>query len=128
MLHGASACGSWTAAPPVQPHAPGPAQRQVVFASVLGATAAARRRFDAGPFAAPEGNDCPVRLQLVVRNWDESLALNAPGQSESPASPHRADDVEAWSKGKLTPLPFSDAAVQAAAHETLMLVPKRPAT
>ena len=127
MPHAASAGGSWTAAA-AQVRTAGGEQRQVVFASVLGVTAAARQRFDAGPFAAPDGDDCPVRLQLVVRNWDESRAVNAPGQSESPASRHRADDVEAWSKGTLTPLPFSDAAVQAAARETLMLVPKRPAT
>jgi penicillin amidase len=95
----------------------------VVFDSVLGVTAAARRRFDAGPFAAPGGDDAPVQAVFDAGRWDASQAIDAPGQSESPSSPHVADLAGAWSAGRKVPLLFTDEAVRAAAHDTLTLVP-----
>ena len=100
----------------------------VVFSSVLGVTAAARRRFDIGPVDAPAGNDNPVRLDLNAGAWDQSRAIDAPGESESPSSPHFSDLARHWSSGQWMLLPFSDEAVRTAARDTLVLVPTRPAT
>ena len=53
------------------------------------------------------------------------MAQNAPGQSESPASPHFADLAKLWSEGQYFPLAFSEGAVTAAAESTLTLAPQR---
>jgi penicillin amidase len=45
------------------------------------------------------------------------------GQSGNPASPHWNDQTEAWAAGDLRPLPFTRAAVEAAAVERLTIVP-----
>jgi penicillin G amidase len=57
-------------------------------------------------------------------DWDASVAQNAPGQSESPDSPHFADLARAWAAGDYFSLAFSDAAVAASAESTLTLVPR----
>jgi len=54
----------------------------------------------------------------------DSLAVNAPGQSEFPSSAHFADLVKPWSEGEYVPLAFSDQAVQEHAESTLLLTPK----
>jgi penicillin amidase len=104
-----------------------PPDERVVFSSVLGVTAAARRRFDVGPLAPP-AHDGPIRTDIDTHNWDESRGINAPGQSESPSSPHFRDLAPIWSAGEWMMLPFSDEAVRAAARETLTLLPRVPAT
>ena len=48
--------------------------------------------------------------------------MNAPGQSESPGSPHFADLAQRWAAGEYFPLAFSDEAVQANAQSILTLV------
>jgi penicillin G amidase len=95
---------------------------RALFAHPLGVTAAARRRFDIGPAQRPF-DDQPVRLSLDVRSWEQSRAMNAPGQSENPDGPHFSDLVSLWSAGDLFPLAFSDAAVEAHAETTLTLLP-----
>ncbi|MPZ89924.1 MAG: penicillin acylase family protein, partial [Nitriliruptorales bacterium] len=40
------------------------------------------------------------RIVVDVGNWDASLAMNSPGQSGDPDSPHYADLFEAWSRGE----------------------------
>ena len=63
--------------------------------------------------------------QLVdVADWDQSVATNAPGQSEWPASPHFADLAKLWAAGEYFPLSFSDRAIQANAESTLTLQPR----
>jgi penicillin G amidase len=99
---------------------PGP---RVVFAHILGITNPARRRFNVGPVERP-ADDAPVRAFFDPRNWDRSHAISAPGQSESPASPHFADLAAAWATGGAFPLAFSDEAVAANAEATLTIVPK----
>jgi penicillin G amidase len=98
---------------------------QVLFAHVLGITDTARRRFDAGPFAAPGGDDSPVHGSLDPAHWDRSRALIAPGESGSPESAHFRDLARLWSQGLDIPLAFSDADVAANAESTLTLVPRR---
>src|SRR5262249_25175127 len=95
---------------------------EALFVNPIAVTAARRQRFNIGPVGRPANDDTPVRAELHARDWDRSQAMNAPGQSESPASPHFADLAKLWSSGDLFQLVFTDAAVQAHAAATLTLV------
>jgi hypothetical protein len=53
------------------------------------------------------------------------MAINAPGQSDDPASPHYGDLRSAWAQGPYVPLPFSRAAVERAAEQIIELQPGR---
>ncbi|WP_267433097.1 penicillin acylase family protein [Sphingomonas sp. GM_Shp_1] len=65
-------------------------------------------------------------LEVIdVGDWDRSLMLNLPGQSNDPRSPHRRDQVGPWSTGTMQPMPFSRAAVDAAATSITRLQPER---
>src|SRR5262249_46915064 len=103
------------AAPPVA---------RAMFEHPLAITPAARVRFNVGPVARP-ADDRPVRLLLDPRAWDNSRAIVAPGQSESPDNPHVDDLVKVWSKGELVPLLFNDEAVKANAESTGILIPRQ---
>jgi penicillin G amidase len=100
---------------------------------------AGRRRFDVGPFARGGYADTVMSTAgqmfdattgasfsaiVDTGDWDASVAQNAPGQSESPDSPHFADLARAWAAGDYFSLAFSDAAVAASAESTLTLVPR----
>jgi penicillin amidase len=120
----------------------GPAWGQLhaaTFAHPLAVTDAARRRFTVGPFPRPgyadtllstsgRGFEAAVGASFSavfdLSRWDASIAENAPGQSEYPASAHFADLARLWSTGQSFPLVFSDAAVRANAETTLTLVPR----
>jgi penicillin G amidase len=61
-------------------------------------------------------------LQVIdVGAWDNSLMLILPGQSTDPRSPHYRDQYRNWAEGRMQPMPFSRAAVdaRAAARTTL---------
>ncbi|HZZ89218.1 MAG TPA: penicillin acylase family protein [Caulobacteraceae bacterium] len=64
-----------------------------------------------------------VRLDLDVGDWDRSVAVNTPGQSGDPYSPHYRDLFPLWAGGDFFPLAFSDAAVEAAARDVYDLTP-----
>lgn len=65
-------------------------------------------------------------LEVIdVGDWDRSVLLNLPGQSNDPRSPHQRDQVAPWSAGKMQPMPFSRAAVDAVAVATTRLQPDR---
>lgn len=65
-------------------------------------------------------------LQVIdVGDWDNSLYLNAPGQSADPRSPHYRDQYAPWVKGEMHKLPFSRGAVDAAARSRTRLTPAR---
>jgi penicillin amidase len=64
-----------------------------------------------------------VRLVMDVGNWDASMAINAPGQSGDPRSPHYRDLLQAWSTGNYVPMLYGRAAVDAAATLKLVLKP-----
>ena len=100
-----------------------PAPPQVVFVHPLAITPAARRRFNVGPLPRAR-DDSAVQAAFSLPDWDQSRAIAAPGQSESPASPHFADLAALWSAGEMFSLVFTEAAVTANAEATLMLVPK----
>ena len=63
-------------------------------------------------------------MTFDAHDWDRSTAINAPGQSGSPESPHFADLAALWSEGKTFPLAFTERAVQAHAEATLTLTPR----
>ena len=58
-----------------------------------------------------------------VGNWDAGGMVIPSGESGEPASGHYKDLSPAWISQQLVPLPFSDAAVRAAARATLTLTP-----
>jgi penicillin amidase len=65
------------------------------------------------------------RMVLDVGNWDNSRAVNAPGQSGDPASPHYRDLVPMWLKGEYFPLLYSRPKVEAALSRRIELLPAR---
>ncbi|KFI08528.1 PbsX family transcriptional regulator [Massilia sp. BSC265] len=65
------------------------------------------------------------RMVLDVGNWDNSRAINTPGQSGDPASPHYRDLAQPWAEGKYFPLLYSREAVEKAARQVIELVPLR---
>jgi penicillin G amidase len=111
----------------------------VTFSHPLGISDRPARRFNVGPFAASGYSETvssisspdsgrsvgpSFRAIFDLGDWDRSLAMNAPGQSGSPGSPHFGDLAAGWAAGQYFPLAFSDRAVQANAQNTLMLVPQ----
>ena len=66
-----------------------------------------------------------VRIVLDVGEWDHSMAINTPGQSGDPDSPHYRDLLPLWAAGNYVPLLFSRSAVEQAAEEILDLTPTR---
>ncbi len=44
------------------------------------------------------------RMVADVGNWDASVAINTPGQSGDPASPHYRDLAPLWAEGRYFPL------------------------
>ncbi|OHB31885.1 MAG: hypothetical protein A2790_03520 [Phenylobacterium sp. RIFCSPHIGHO2_01_FULL_69_31] len=64
-----------------------------------------------------------VRLVLDVGAWDNSMAINTPGQSADPTSPHYRDLFPLWAAGAYVPLRFSRAAVEADAETLMRLTP-----
>ena len=63
------------------------------------------------------------RMSLDVGEWDNSLAMNSPGQSGDPRSRHYGDLFEGWVAGDAFPLVYSDSAVEAATQERITLRP-----
>jgi len=60
---------------------------------------------------------------LDTGNWDNSVAINAPGQSGQPGSPHYSDLLRMWSEGAYFPLLYSRQAVEKGTTDKLELVP-----
>ncbi|RKT85719.1 penicillin amidase [Saccharopolyspora antimicrobica] len=101
---------------------------------------AERARFDVGPL--PRGgsadtvnqssyrtsdfrqlNGPSFRMVLDVGDWDSSVAVNTPGQSGDPNSPHYRDLAERWRTGKYFPLAYSRQAVERIAERRMLLLP-----
>jgi penicillin G amidase len=116
--------------------------RAVTFTHPLALTEQARRRFNVGPFAiggysetvrafalpAGSGGGPAVgpSFQAIfdASDWDRSVVMNAPGQSEWPQSAHHSDLARLWGSEEYVPLAFSDKAIQASVETTLTLSPK----
>jgi penicillin amidase len=68
-------------------------------------------------------NGPSFRVVIDVGNWDNSRAINAPGQSGNPASPHYRDLAESWAKGDYFPLLYSRKAVEENTRQRFELIP-----
>lgn len=65
------------------------------------------------------------RQVIDVGNWDNSIAINTPGQSGDPNSNHYDDLFDKWEKGKTFPLLFSRKKVEEATEKRIELVPAK---
>ena len=66
-----------------------------------------------------------VRLVMDVGAWDNSVAINTPGQSGDPFSVHYRDLFPLWATGAYVPLDFSRAAVNRDAELVVTLSPSK---
>ena len=66
------------------------------------------------------------RIVVDVGEWDESLAMNAPGQSGRLGDVHAMDLFAPWSRGEAFPLLYSRERVDAAAEQVIALAPADP--
>ncbi|MCC7418026.1 MAG: penicillin acylase family protein [Acidobacteria bacterium] len=101
-----------------------------------------RARLDVGPM--PRGGDSytvdatgggdnqtsggSLKIIADTGNWDNSVALNNPGQSGNPDSPHYRDLFDLWSRGKYFPIFYSRPKVESVAESRVMMQPAAPAT
>jgi penicillin amidase len=60
---------------------------------------------------------------LDTSNWDQSVAVNTPGQSGQPGSPHYSDLTTMWDEGRYFPLLYSRKAVEGETTDRLVLEP-----
>jgi penicillin G amidase len=60
---------------------------------------------------------------LDLNDWDHSVAVNVPGQSGQPGSPHYSDLLPLWSEGKYFPLVYSRDAVEKETTDRMVLEP-----
>ena len=65
-----------------------------------------------------------ARLVIDVGNWDNSRAVNHPGESGDPDSPHYRDLAPLWRTGQYFPLLYSQEAVENALEKKIELVPQ----
>ncbi len=66
-----------------------------------------------------------VRMVFDVGAWDNSVAINSPGQSGDPMSPHYRDLFPLWAAGTYFPLRYTRPAVEADAGVVMTLTPVR---
>jgi penicillin amidase len=64
-----------------------------------------------------------VRVAIDVGAWDESLAMNTPGQSGVPGSPHYQDLFPAWAADQSFPFLWSRERIEAETVRRIRLVP-----
>lgn len=66
-----------------------------------------------------------VRLVMDVGAWDNSMAINTPGQSGDPASPHYRDLFARWATGNYVPFVWSRPRVLQEAERIIAVTPAR---
>jgi penicillin amidase len=76
-----------------------------------------------GTASFTQNSGASLRLVLDVGGWDNSVAMNSPGQSGDLASPHYADLYEAWARGENMPLLYTRERIEAVAEHRLVLQP-----
>ena len=62
---------------------------------------------------------------IDLGDFDNSVAINVPGQSAQPESPHYADLLRPWANGEYFPLVFSRTRVEEETKHVLTLEPSR---
>ncbi|WP_020480360.1 penicillin acylase family protein [Sandarakinorhabdus sp. AAP62] len=81
------------------------------------------------PMAMGSGSDfqlvsgASVRVVLDVGAWDNSMAINTPGQSGDPASPHYRDLFPRWATGNYVPFVWSRPRVLQEAERIISVTP-----
>jgi penicillin amidase len=65
------------------------------------------------------------REVIDLGDFDNSVAINVPGQSGQPESPHYADLLKPWADGEYFPLVYSRKRVEAETKHVLVLEPVR---
>lgn len=78
--------------------------------------------FWAGGFKQVAG--ASYREIMDLSDWDKSVAVNVPGESGQPESPHYSDLLPLWSGGRYFPLCFSRECVEQHATDKLVLEPQ----
>jgi len=71
------------------------------------------------------GGGVSMRWIADPSDWDKTMSAIPLGASGWPNSPHWKDQLEGWLKGVVPPLPFTKAAVETAAKETIVLEPAK---
>jgi penicillin amidase len=64
-----------------------------------------------------------VRMVMDVGAWDNSMVMNAPGQSADPYSAHYRDLFPRWAEGSYVPFVFSREAVDRVSERVIRLTP-----
>ena len=70
-------------------------------------------------------NGPSVRLVVDVGNWDNSRAVNHPGQSGDPGNPHYRDLAPLWRDGRYFRLAYTRKAVDEVTERIIYLVPAK---
>jgi len=78
------------------------------------------------PSTYQQSSGASFKMVLDVGQWDNSRAVNAPGQSGDPRSPHYRDLAERWRSGEYFPLLYSRAQVERYAASRITLRPGGP--
>ena len=68
-------------------------------------------------------NGPSFRVVVDVGNWDNSRAVNAPGQSGDPDSPHYRDLADMWLQGDYFPQLYTRDKVLEATRQRILLLP-----
>ena len=68
-------------------------------------------------------NGPSFRVVIDVGNWDNSRAVNFPGQSGNPGDPHYRDLAQMWLAGEYFSLLYTRAAVEKATQTRILLRP-----
>lgn len=114
----------------------------MTFRHALDQLPGAKPLFDLGPVARPgdantvnatgsgtsgfqQSSGASYREIFDLSNWDNSLAINTPGQSGEPGSRHYSDLLPIWEAGQYFPLLYSKQAIEEDATDVLMLLPPK---
>ena len=117
------------------------AMHTMMFRHSLDQVSGGKALFDLGPVARPgDGNTVDAtgsganglqqtagasyREIFDLSNWDNSLAINTPGQSGQPGSRHYSDLLPLWEAGQYFPLLYSKDIVEENAMDILTLMPE----
>ena len=96
--------------------------------------------FDVGPFSKGGANSsvmlanynkedyivrvgASVRMVIDVGKWDNSVWINAPGQSGVPGSIHYDDLAPLWARGEYVPMLYSEVAINEFSQQKINLYP-----
>jgi penicillin G amidase len=69
-----------------------------------------------------------LKMIADLDDWDHSVALNNPGQSGDPSSPHYRDLFELWARGRYFPIFYSRAKIESVTEKTVTLQPAAQST